>query len=328
MRALPIVTAAGLAIAAVLGFATYSFEPDFEAYVLSRGDGEPKVPFGVRRALRSWTSDTADWLDGAAQSLFEAERGGKAPAESVIGAKDGRDVQQVGSAVVIGHREEGHLWLTARHAIADCVAIRIAAGSMDTASALLNGQPKLLHPYADLALIETAHALPEPFEVTIERPGAAVRQAIHVGFPGGRPAAVFSDYLGLTRVRWIDASLPIEAYRVWAERAQIPHFIGGLGGLSGGATLSRNGYLIGTVVGMSERRGRILSTRPAHIALLVEPEPEATDAPATDRFDERSFPVFARELIEQRRIARLNCEKQHRKKNGRRGGGAQVEVDR
>ena len=170
-------------------------------------------------------------------------------------------------------------------------------------------------------LVETAPNGERNFSLPVERGNMLPSEALHVGFPGGRPAAIYSEYLGLTRVRWLDGSAPVEAYRVWAERLQVPNNVGGLGGLSGGATLDRSGSVIGTVVGVSQRRGRILTTRPVQITALVDSlAATMSNAGGNIHLDQKTFPVFARQLIEQRRVALLNCELSPRaKKEGAAG---------
>lgn len=284
------------------------FQGAQSVYHEAGGDDAPS-PFLARRSLRSWSADTSEWQEGAAQVLGSHK--GDLPADSLIGRSASAVRSEVASAVAIGEGGEQNLmWLTARHAVDGCVSIRIAAGEPGRSQPLLSARPRALHPTVDLALLETGKRDGARSVIPVEPAILVGREAIHIGFPGGRPAAIYSFYLGMTRVRWIDNSLPIEAYRVWAEHAQLPVALGRLGGLSGGATVNRQGNLVGTVVGVSERRGRILSTQRAHIAILFRADEPLTTASASAAvFDEVSYPVFARHLVEERRVARLNCER-------------------
>lgn len=277
---------------------------------LAAGEDAP-ASFQDRRSFRSWHEDIAGWSEGSEQLLRADPDPSGVPADPIIGRSAPVGKSEVATTVVIGAtHEENRIWLTARHAIAGCATIRIAAGIPGRAQPLLAAQPLVIHPSADLALVETGRREGDSIHVPHVAFNADDKVAIHVGFPGGRPAAIYSDLLGMTRVRWLDNSLPAEAYRVWAERAQVPANLGRLNGLSGGATMNRHGELIGVVVGVSERRGRILSARHRHIATLLE----AHDLPAissktSSLLDQSNYPAYARALIEERRVARLNCER-------------------
>lgn len=280
------------------------------------GDARVAKPsFSARRETRSWVEDTADWTENSGTSNPGFPRGedGVVPPESIMG----RLMQAgslVGSAVSVGQSgSESRLWLTARHLIASCATIEIAGGGDEYGSWLLAGRPVAVHRAADLALVETLSSYADTRALAVMPAGNQFStEAVHVGFPGGRPAAIYSIYLGETHVRWIDNTLSPGTYRVWAEHSRVPVSIGGLGGLSGGATLSPTGEVIGIVVGVSERRARILTTRRSQNSALIDSEfavaaGEESMTEAALPFDRLTYPTFARRLIEQRRVARLSC---------------------
>lgn len=311
LRALAVVAAVCSGMAIVLGVFVFVASPSQSSYRSAGDESGPKLSFSARRAQRSWKDDTADWRAGAPVPSNEATDSKAVPVESTMSPRPPTGNRQAGSAVAIGlDGDNGLFWLTARHMTEGCSTIWIAAGTIDgTTQYLLGGRTFSSHPTADLVLVETAPNGERNFSLPLGRGNVLAVEALHVGFPSGRPAAIYSSYLGLTRVRWVDGSAPVESYGVWAERLQVPDQVGGLGGLSGGATMDRNGSVIGTVVGVSERRGRILTTRPAQIATLIDGLGATMPKANGDiRLDQKTFPAFARQLIEQRRVALLNCE--------------------
>ncbi len=96
-----------------------------------------------------------------------------------------------------------------------------------------------------------------------------------MGYPGGVPAIVVSELIGEATVRRGNRGEPTLA---WAEIQRIPEFSGMLSGISGGPTLDMDGRVVGVNSAGSERRGRVLTTRPD--VLLTLAGTSAGSAPA------------------------------------------------
>ncbi|QQS12880.1 MAG: trypsin-like peptidase domain-containing protein [Rhodospirillales bacterium] len=143
------------------------------------------------------------------------------------------------------------VWLTAAHVVDDCKAVFVRRGN-DWRPA----RSVRLHPSADVAVIYGIETGPA---VTFGAHATPVvgQNAFHVGFPQGKPAQVWSRYIGQARIERKARGLPPEPGHVWVEVERSPDFEGSLGGLSGGPTFDSRGRLVGVTILESSRRGRI-----------------------------------------------------------------------
>lgn len=192
-------------------------------------------------------------------------------------------------------------WLTARHVAQDCKKISLRLGNH-----VLPVSRRVLHPFADIAILKTKAGVP-PFPFA---PGSApLTTAYHIGFPKGRPGVVASGFLGEMTLWHKGRHDYRERVHVWAERIRYPQRQGSLGGLSGGAVLDPDGRIIGVVQAESPRRGRIMTGMPERVseiagfAAISLPEAGAPGTPiAPEKFGETGFA-----LINGYRIAKVLC---------------------
>jgi S1-C subfamily serine protease len=180
---------------------------------------------------------------------------------------------------------------------------------------LANLVPKKIyfHPTADIALIlspETDYGR-LPFTITDDKNKT---NAFHIGFPQGKPGAVHSKYLGKMRSRRGSSKSQSEELLVWAEITRVPNFSGSLGGISGGAVIDSTGALIGITSAASIRRGRILTSRPESIRELAMQSNQiilktAKKRPRIVELSGFKYPIYAKAVIQDRRVARVICKK-------------------
>jgi S1-C subfamily serine protease len=174
-----------------------------------------------------------------------------------------------GTAFAIG--SEG-VWLTAQHVVQGCDLVGLATGprTADAADRVVESTT------SDAALIEGALRSPItlPLGADVPVPGSI---GYHMGFPSGRPALVVSELIGEANV--VRGPSRREATLAWAEIERLPDFGYALGGISGGPTLDRSGWVIGINSAGSERRGRVLTTHPEAIAGLIRQQAGGAAAP-------------------------------------------------
>ena len=154
------------------------------------------------------------------------------------------------------------LWMTAEHVVRACDRVGLSSGPAQAARVSEIYQSRV----SDAALI--ADGLPSQQILPLAaREPAAGADGYHMGFPSGRPAVVHSQLIGPgSAVRGPGRT---EAVLAWAEVARFPEFDHALGGISGGPTLDAAGAVVGINSAASERRGRVLTTRPeAAISLM------------------------------------------------------------
>lgn len=154
------------------------------------------------------------------------------------------------------------LWLTAEHVVRGCDLVGLATGPQHAEKVSEVYQSQV----SDAALIADGFGsrVTMPLAMHIPEEGAA---GYHMGFPSGRPAVVQSRLIGPgSAVRGLGRTEPVLA---WAEVRRFPEFDHALGGISGGPTLDFNGAVVGINSAASERRGRVLTTRPDAAINLV-----------------------------------------------------------
>ena len=167
-------------------------------------------------------------------------------------ADEERRQDSQGTAFAVG---TNGLWLTAEHVVRGCARIGLATGPGQAQRVVEVHQS----PSADAALI--ADGMPGPIGLalaaTAPLPGA---RGYHMGYPAGEPAIVESELIGPGNA--VRGSGRSEAVLAWAEIDRFPDFDHTLGGISGGPTLDSAGQVVGINSAASERRGRVLTTRP------------------------------------------------------------------
>lgn len=147
------------------------------------------------------------------------------------------------------------LWLTAEHVVRGCDRIGLSMGPGQAQRVVQIYQSQV----SDAALI--ADGMPSQRILPLaEREPAVDSLGYHMGYPAGVPAVVQSRLIGPgSAVRGPSRTEPVLA---WAEVARVPEFGHALGGISGGPTLDESGNVVGINSAASERRGRVLTTRP------------------------------------------------------------------
>lgn len=195
------------------------------------------------------------------------------------------------------------LWVTARHVVDSCdeVAVRTGIGRA------VKARKVILHPSADMAVIETSRAGPDlPMSDAPLQPGTI---GFHVGFPQGSPAEVYSILIGRTMIHTQGRYRLREPAYIWAEQQRFPNFPGSLGGMSGGPVLDVSGTVVGVTIVELPRRGRVGTTAPRSFPPMWR---EAGVRPETnpDRVESLSLQTLTREGKEMRddlTVAKVYC---------------------
>lgn len=203
------------------------------------------------------------------------------------------------------------IWITARHVVDSCdeVAVRTGVGRA------VKARRVIMHPSADMAVIETSRAGPDlPLSDATLQPGTV---GFHVGFPQGNPAEVYSILIGRTMIHTKGRYRLREPAYIWAEQQRFPNFSGSLGGLSGGPVFDASGTVVGVTIVELPRRGRVGTTAPMSFPPMWREagvSPEANP----DRVESLSLQTLTREGKEMRddlSVAKVYCSI----KKGRRG---------
>ncbi|MCJ8158106.1 serine protease [Sphingomonas sp. LaA6.9] len=184
---------------------------------------------------------------------------GQLPAPEYGIDESGRPQDSQGTAFAIS---ANGLWMTAEHVVRACDRIGLSTGPAQAARVRGVFQSRV----SDAAIITDGLPSPEILPLAAHEPVAGA-DGYHMGFPSGRPAVVHSRLIGPgSAARGPGRTEPVLA---WAEVARFPEFDHALGGISGGPTLDAAGTVVGINSAASERRGRVLTTRPdAAINLL------------------------------------------------------------
>ncbi|WP_425407533.1 S1 family peptidase [Hwanghaeella sp.] len=199
-----------------------------------------------------------------ARENFDVRRGGTGPVQRWLLQADTDRVRSTGTAFAIA---EG-IWLTARHVVDQCDSVwLIKQGKRIQPDQKV--QAVVLHPGADIALLELDLRAPLTQAVTTDYRPARSAPGFHFGYPGGDPGDVFSLFLGdsAATIRGHGAAtFPIQ---VWAAK-EIPGRLTSLGGLSGGPAFDDTGRVIGVTIAESPRRGRVATTPARLSAEMIE----------------------------------------------------------
>ncbi len=252
-----------------------------------------------------WSAETEGWVAGSGISVKRPDNDKPEPPVSILSSASSDEKYSFGTAYAVG---PNGLWLTARHVIDHCRAVAVEGGSVLTQLMVIEITS---HERADVALVRTSALgrTPQPLPIAAVNEDPAV--SFEVGFPEGKPAAFASRYMGNTRARRIGTHPSDNDAMVWAIASQVNAGDGDLQALAGGPVLDKTGRAIGVVVGESVRRGRLITTLPEASWDVVQSMHDADiqsskEGPDNLSFD--SYPAVARELLINRRVARVVCE--------------------
>lgn len=258
---------------------------------------------------RLWATDTAGWNPGAAVASAQLfpEYDKPDPRIADVKPEASQTTFSSGSAYLVSPG----VWLTAHHVVDHCKSVTVEGGDPQSGEYRLRPSHIFLSPDADAAVIRTPSTAVSAAPVALAWDNKDGAEAILVGFPQSKPGAVFSRFMGHTTLRWIGTG-PVQSDTVaWAEIARVPDFGAQFGGLSGGLAMSPDGVAVGIVSAASPRRGRILTTQPSDLWTALRRDGQAVtqrSRPPEPRITKESFPVVARGLIQERRVARVMCE--------------------
>jgi len=171
-----------------------------------------------------------------------------------------RAQDSVGTGFAIDRRGR---WLTAQHVVDGCDRLGIATGPQSAEESFRVVESGS----ADAALIEDGLPAPEALALADETPRAGAT-GYHMGFPANTPAIVQSILIGEANTLR-GAGGRAEPTLAWAEEARFPDFDHALSGISGGPTLDAGGRVVGVNSAGSDRRGRVLTTRPDVLRVLA-----------------------------------------------------------
>jgi hypothetical protein len=281
-------------LAPIVGFSLLGL---FAADICAAADaGTPRRP----RPLM-WADETAGWVAGSA---IRIER--PAPADFADLPPEMRNAKYASAFLVAPNGT----WLTARKNVEHCRSISIEAGAVGSAVTRLMVIEVAVHETADVALVRTAGFRLDVVPLPMAPVGLESEEAFQIGFADGKPAAVYSHLIGYMPPRRPGASSEDDV-AVWAVLSRVADSEADGGALSGGIVMNADRLGFGVVSGVNARRGRVLtSSNDAIRALLRRERVNGPPMPMDDRppLTSQTYPPAARELIQQRRVARLVCE--------------------
>ncbi len=155
-------------------------------------------------------------------------------------------------------------WMTARHVADGCSRVIIVTGPRQG----YRVNNVYIHRTADIAILRADRGA--PYVALSDAQPRLEQTAYHFGYPKGQPGAVNSVLLGRANMRAVGRYATIEPVLVWAERERVPDSEDHLGGISGGPVFDRSGYVIGTTVAGSMRRGRVFTSDMSSIRAALE----------------------------------------------------------
>ena len=200
------------------------------------------------------------------------------------------------------------IWLTAKHVVEDCrkIGIQIKKDQMLMVSKLIT------HPNADIAILFTNRA---PKGLLISK-DEKIQNSFNIGFPKGLPGVLQSKFLGTTTVMHTRIGRRDIRYRehvdVWVQLSRLPNFSGSIAGISGGATLNKNGEIIGVVQAENVRRKLILTAKKSTIKNMLRigniDLAQSTNNYKKEKITKYTYPKRAQNLIINNKIAKVYCE--------------------
>lgn len=216
----------------------------------------------------------------------------------IVGGKTINAPRQ-GSAFVVDPR--GY-WATAGHVTAGCARLRLLVNGFPGPPILGFRQAAL----ADISLVTGGQAAPRALAIAgpVPETGAV---GFHMGFPMGTASIVGSSFIGTAEADYRPGGkVPV---LVWAQDWRTPDHDLTLEGLSGGPVLDVDGKVAGIVSAVAERRGRILTTRPAPLRAWLAAEKAGAEglysAPVRDRKEAISRLQL---LLRQGLVRQIYCE--------------------
>ena len=200
-------------------------------------------------------------------------------------------------------RSDG-IWLTARHVVDGCDRVGLQVSDRKAVKV----QRVKLHPRADIAVLWTRGGKPA---ISIAEAELKINQrGYHVGFPEGKPGQVASSLIGRRNMKTVGRYRQMEPVVAWVERARQPQ-VSTLGGLSGGPTLSKEGQIVGVTVAASKRRGRVFTTAPATMAVMLSMAGVLPDgkpsAGLSARPSDTGYAEYGDQLRAKRIVAKVLC---------------------
>lgn len=199
-----------------------------------------------------------------ARQNFDLRRGAAGPVQRWLLQADTDRTRSTGTAFAIA---DG-LWLTARHVVDQCDSVwLIKPGKKIRPDQKVRGV--VLHPGADIALLQLPLRAPLMQTVTTDYYPARSANGFHLGYPGGDPGDVFSLFMGDSAATIRGRGAATFPIQVWAAK-EIPARLTSLGGLSGGPAFDETGRVIGVTIAESPRRGRVATTQATLSAEMIE----------------------------------------------------------
>ena len=270
-------------------------------------------PLKRQKGPRIWVKLTKNWGSETIVSKRNEFPGynDPIPRKGLIRGRRSKSRSSVGSALAI---HPNGVWLTAKHVVEGCKNLILQAGIKNGKPANLIPTTVVTHPHADVAVMTSPKTdySRRPFKLVTR--GDNLGDAFHIGFPSGKPGAVYSRFIGRMKVRRGRSKKSVEDLLVWAEITRIPNISGSLGGISGGAVVDRTGALIGINSAASVRRGRIFTSRPSKLMHAIRlsgnfPPAASQNRPMISELTGEKYPSFAKAAIQDRRVVRVICRR-------------------
>ena len=195
------------------------------------------------------------------------------------------------------------VWITARHVIDGCRQAAVVVGDGTGVAATTHIDPR-----GEAAILNTDGGAPAlPLELVA--PLHEGELAFHPGFPQGQPGEAASRLLGRENLVVRGRGARTEPVLVWAEVGRTEGLMGSLGGLSGAPALDSQGRVLGVTIAESPRRGRIYTTTPETMQLLIAERHVALPVTASSgpAIDANNYGQVADVLRRDLRVAQVVC---------------------